>query len=353
MNAGKESKKGLEKTVQFQNFKINFFIFFIISLTGCTSIGLRVHNYGVDCLKGEVDPKQIDYGNWTGDKNIILPFTDYYNVIKIKTLLNNEFKVPMIVDTGASGTVFEYPHGKKIGLIPLKTSTPDEYMVGYFGAVRSMRCLLHSFNIGGIDRDNWVVYFIPIEMQFRIGLIPLFKKSFVCLGRDFLGHFNFIKIDYTKKRIHLFDDDKYIKNNRNILADVPLYYEDDASYGYWYINFNIDDKGPFPAIIDTGASYGFLSSSKAEELGYKGNSHTRVIKGVGSYGRARKVIFKEIAIGNLRLKQKSFYAFIDAPDEAIYGTELSILGNELFMSEGYTIMFDLKNKRFIIMDKVG
>jgi len=126
---------------------------------------------------------EVPYKGYEGTPRIVLPVT-----------FNDSITVPMLLDTGASGTHISFGLAEKLGIFKKDEGTLIEAISGIGGTVPAILTIIDNVKIGEAEDS-----FVPTTISSSIS--PDFEGL---IGMDFMSNFT-IKID-TRKHVVTFEE---------------------------------------------------------------------------------------------------------------------------------------------------
>ncbi len=216
-------------------------------------------------------------------------------LLLVPVFINGKGPFDFILDTGAARTVLSSPLAGELGLTDRPTA---EGAMGAGGntKVASSIVRLEAFTLGPAKRKDWetgCIDFSPISQQ-------LGTKIGGVVGHDFLQDF-VLTVDYPAGSLH-FASAKAAPARSSHPAKAELTFERTPIKPLLRIPVHINGRGPFPFVLDTGASASLVSDQIAKQLNLP-DQGAATFSGCAGNAPGRFVQIESLAIGSALIPQ--------------------------------------------------
>ncbi|MFH2064099.1 MAG: aspartyl protease family protein [Pseudomonadota bacterium] len=271
-----------------------------------------------------------DYEFTEGNRSENIPFQLVENLIYLEVKTGNHTRM-WLLDSGASMSVIDQKFALEMGI------RPEGRIRGYgFGANFDLEFIrLPGFSLPGVTFGKQTIF------SFQ-GLAEKTNEPtcYGILGYDFLSRF-VVKIDYTARRLSLYDPADFIYTGKGTVIDAPL------KNGIFTLPMMVDGIYSGKWSLDIGSfntSFHFPFAKANNLFQKKGVSH--ISRGLGGEYMEKTIRFDHLRIGNYILQNP----LISIPDDQGTGATSSAeyigtIGNSVLRH--FTLYMDYENQKVI------
>jgi len=192
-----------------------------------------------------------------------LPYHRYYEtsgcIVVTGRLAGSHTQYPIVLDTGAVGTVFVNDIHMRAHRLPIIAPAPG-------GAPADMRGLtpvrLDGVSLGAMYLQTTPCWYVPVHRECRAFHITIHRDNAVILGLPALRAFSYVLLDSRDKQVEFGGAVPFRPQASDRWSTYPLRIaEDDAGYSYLVAEIPIAGR-IFRAQLDTGSGRGLLVTER-------------------------------------------------------------------------------------------
>jgi hypothetical protein len=212
--------------------------------------------------------------------------------------LDNERKYPVILDTGASVSLFVndiHIMENKLTISPFKRRSDDSIGWG--------TCHMPELHIGKLTLVNWPCYYREQHTELQLLGIPLARDKEVIAGLGALRRFKYIAFDSVEKEVELSLNEVFKPEQPDLWTQYTFSIEEDLG-GNVFLFVKIPIAGmEIELQLDTGSGRGLAIAQELWEHMSKEVQHVRLRKGTDLYPyigllSCKHGVVPELEVGN-------------------------------------------------------
>jgi len=253
--------------------------------------------------------------------------------------VNGRDGVRVLLDSGSNQALCGYGLARNLELIPLAgMDTVGSHGIG--GTVDNLPSLAPSVRIGGLELRKLITMIGPDVQALRVQQFWGHSRVFL-LGINLLRGLSYLTLDSLRGVAVFGVGEPYQPEaSSRFVTQAPLTWRNHLPC----VPLTLDNRGPFPCVVDTGGNYGLLlPRSQATALGYwqPGKGNVAASTGVAGAGLAATYHVRQAALGDTLLRKVSGRTIVIGPEPA--GGQL-LIGNEVLRR--YRVTFDFRRQQF-------
>lgn len=217
----------------------------LLAITGCIAVRLGGSTIGSVHRSGTAPLKVVS--------------TQYAALAVASVTLDGQGPFPFIVDTGASSSVVDSAVATKIGL---KATGKTRQLNGVGCPVNAARAKVSSWKVGDVA--------LPAATVSVLSMVANTKGPEIggLLGSDVLSEFGVAALDYQDQQLRLGPAavDLAVGLSGGSATSVPVTVVHSHGAVLAVAPVFVQDHGPYPFVVDTGAAESVLNQKAAQEL---------------------------------------------------------------------------------------
>jgi len=260
----------------------------------------------------------------------------------VEAVLNDNVRVPMVVDTGAGPDVISPSLVEKLKLPLFDTGDQTMIVRGMGGEQPAFPGGLSKLRLGGVLIHNTVV--VVLTEQYRDYTLGLFRGPTVdngILGLNSLGRFRWVTLDWRRRTVTLGRKGDYAPDPKKLAEAVPFTVEGGKLFVSAELG-GLEKKEPVKLMLDTGSDdYMMMPMATAQKLelfaGQWPPANQRWITGLGGSYVGTPFVVPTVQVGKLR--------FIRVSGHTTPKSGVALMGNR--MMRRHKITLDFARRRLI------
>jgi len=254
---------------------------------------------------------------------------------------NRENKYPVVLDTGASQSIFIkdiHVLDNNLPVYPLKTNKADskDYNWGL--------CRLDGLHIGGVTLTDWPCFYLERYIEAKLfGLLSIGKDDSIILGLPALQTFKYIAFDSIAKEVEFSHGQVFRPKDSELWTPYPFSIEEDLSGNMLlFVEFPIAEQKA-KLQLDTGSGDGLAISQQMWQIIQQKIRDIKLKPGSNLYPYIGRLPCRQGIIGELKLRHgmiKDAKLSVFPNDSPILGGCQGLLGMQYFKDTVMVLDFE-------------
>jgi len=254
---------------------------------------------------------------------------------------NRKNKYPVVLDTGASQSIFIkdiHVLDNKLPIYPLKTDKSDseDYNWGL--------CHLDELHIGAVTLTDWPCFYLERHIESKLfGLLPVDRDDSIILGLPVLQAFKYIVFDSVKKEVEFSHSQVFQPKNSELWTPYPFSIEEDL-YGnmFLFVEFTIAGQ-KVKLQLDSGSGDGLAIRQQLWETIHQTIRDIKLKTGSNLYPYIGRLPCRQGIVGELELRHgtiKDAKLSVFPDDSPILSECQGLLGMQYFQDTVMVLDFE-------------
>jgi len=256
-------------------------------------------------------------------------------------LCNRKNKYPVVLDTGASQSIFIkdiHVLDNKLPIYPLKTDKADSK--GYNWGL----CHLDVLHIGGVTLTDWPCFYLERRIEAKLfGLLSIGKDDSIILGLPALQAFKYIAFDNIAREVEFSNGQVFLPKDPELWTTYSFSIEEDL-YGNMLLFVEFPIAGHKAKLqLDTGSGDGLAISQQMWQMIHQKIRDVKLKPSSNLYPYIGHLPCRQGIIGELKLRHgmiKDAKLSVFPDDSPILGGCQGLLGMQYFQDTVMVLDFE-------------